>query len=116
MPKSSQPASQSLSSLIKDSHFDVISESIGQILSLGDGIARVSGLDDIQAGELVDVGQGQFALALNLQKESVGLVLLGTATHLEAGSLVKRTGKILSVGVSEESIGRTLDALGQPID
>ncbi len=116
MPKTKSLFTESLSNLIKSSSLTVEAESVGSVLSFGDGIAQVSGLDDVQAGELVDLGEGQFGLALNLKKDMVGIVALGTANHLEAGSTIRRTGQILSVGVADEIIGRTVDALGRPVD
>jgi len=116
MPKSTSLFSASLVELIGKTKLDVQAQSVGTIESLGDGIAKVRGLDDVQLGELVDVGHGELALALNLEKESVGLVLLGRGAHLKAGDTIRRTGQILSVGVADEIIGRTIDALGRPID
>jgi len=91
-------------------------ESIGTVSSLGDGILEVTGLDDAQAGELIDLGNDQQGLALNLNKSTVGIVALGTTSHLKAGSVVKRTRKILSIGVSDEILGRTVNALGEALD
>lgn len=116
MPKALSTFSTSLSSMIDRADLPVSVDAVGEIIALGDGIAQVKGLDTVQAGELVDVGEGQFALALNLDKASVGLVLLGVANHLKAGSIVKRTGKILSIGVGADIIGRTIDALGRVTD
>jgi len=116
MPKSSTLFQNSLADLIESTPITTESNSVGTVISFGDGVARVTGLDDAQAGELIDVGEGQYGLALNLDTESVGLVILGRADHLVAGSTVKRTGRILSVGVGEGVIGRTIDALGRPVD
>lgn len=116
MPKTTPLFQDSLAQLIDQANIQVESHSVGTILSLGDGIAQVSGLDDVQAGELVDIGEGQFALALNLDTDKVGLVLLGDASHLSTGSTVKRTGQILSIGVGDSILGRTIDALGRPVD
>ncbi len=91
-------------------------ESVGKILSFSDGVIKASGLEDVQSGELVDLGQDRFALALNLEKESVGLVVLGNTKDLSVGDTVKRTGRVLSVGVGEGVMGRVLDSLGRPID
>lgn len=91
-------------------------ESVGSVEALGDGIITVTGLDDAQAGELIDLGNNQSGLVLNLNKESVGVVAIGSTAHLKAGSTVKRTGQILSVGVSDKIIGRTVNALGEPVD
>jgi F-type H+/Na+-transporting ATPase subunit alpha len=116
MPKSGSLFSQSLTKLIDSVPIEVQSQSVGQVLSFGDGIARVEGLDDVQAGELIDVGENQFGLVLNLDKESVGVVLLGETKLLKAGSVVKRTGRILSIGVGDDILGRSVDALGRPLD
>lgn len=116
MPKSSSLFSESLAQVIGKATLNVTPQSVGQVISFGDGIARVKGLDDVQAGELVDIGEGQFGLALNLEKATVGVVALGEARHLSAGSTVKRTGQILALGVSDEIIGRTVDAVGRPLD
>ncbi len=105
-----------LTSLIEATQFEASVDSVGEIISLGDGIATIQGLDTVQAGELIDVGKGQFGLALNLEKTHVGMVLLGQAPHLRAGSIVKRTGRILSMGVGDDIIGRTVDSLGRVID
>lgn len=90
--------------------------SVGTIQSFGDGVVRVTGLDDVQSGELVDLGNNVFGLALNLEKDSVGVVVLNSLATLKAGETVRRTGKILSVGVSDEILGRTVDVLGRPLD
>lgn len=94
----------------------VAKESIGRVTMFGDGIAKVEGLDDVQAGELIDLGQGKKGLALNLDKNEIGIVVLDRVEHLHAGSLVKRTKTILSIPVADEIIGRTVDALGVVLD
>ena len=91
-------------------------DEVGTILSLGDGIARLHGLDKVMYGELLDFPHGISGLAMNLEEDQVGSVLLGDYTHLREGDQVKRTGKILSVPVGDAMIGRVVDALGQPID
>jgi F-type H+-transporting ATPase subunit alpha len=91
-------------------------QSVGIVTSFGDGIATITGLDDAQAGELIDLGEDKKGLALNLEKEQIGVVALDRVEHLKAGSLVKRTGNILSVPVSDKIIGRVVDALGLPLD
>ncbi|MDH5533786.1 MAG: F0F1 ATP synthase subunit alpha [Candidatus Pacebacteria bacterium] len=91
-------------------------ESVGRVTSFGDGIVTIEGLQDAQAGELIDLGNDRKGLALNLDKDQVGVVALDRVEHLKAGSLVKRTGKILSVPVSDKIIGRVVDALGLPLD
>ncbi len=106
----------SLAKSIADAPITVEAQSIGTVISYGDGVVRVTGMQDVQAGELIDLGEGQFGLALNLEKDSVGIVALGEARHLMAGSLVKRTGRILSIGVSDEIVGRVVDPLGRALD
>ena len=89
---------------------------IGTVILVGDGIARASGLDNCMAGELVEFENGAFGLAQNLEENTVSIVLLGSDQGLKEGSLVKRTGKVVSVPVGEGMIGRVVNALGQPID
>ena len=91
-------------------------DEVGTIISLGDGIARVHGLDKVMAGELIDFPHGVAGLAMNLDEDQVGAVLLGDYTELREGDQVKRTGKIMSVPVGDAMIGRVVNALGQPID
>src|SRR5471032_427104 len=91
-------------------------DEVGTITSLGDGIARLHGLDNVMAGELLSFPHGIAGLALSLEEDSVGAVILGDYTELSEGDEVKRTGKILSVPVGEAMIGRVVNALGQPID
>ena len=91
-------------------------DEVGTIVTLGDGIARVHGLDKVMAGELIDFPHGVAGLAMNLDEDQVGAVLLGDYTELREGDQVKRTGKIMSVPVGDALIGRVVNALGQPID
>src|ERR1700742_410407 len=91
-------------------------DEVGTITSLGDGIARLHGLDKVMSGELLSFPHGIAGLALSLEEDQVGAVVLGDYTELREGDEVKRTGKILSVPVSDALIGRVVDALGQPID
>lgn len=116
MPKTQTTHSKSLASFISGLDIPVEKQSVGRVVAFGDGIATVEGLEDVQAGELIDLGQGARGLALNLNTHTVGIVTLGEATHLRAGSTVARTGTILSVGVSEEIIGRVVDSLGRATD
>ena len=88
----------------------------GTVILVGDGIARASGLDNCMAGELVEFENGAFGLAQNLEENTVSIVLLGSDQGLKEGSLVKRTGKVVSVPVGDGMIGRVVNALGQPID
>jgi len=91
-------------------------DEVGTIISLGDGIARLHGLDKVMAGELLEFPHDIAGLALSLEEDQVGAVLLGDYTHLREGDQVKRTGKILSVPVGDAMIGRVVNSLGQPID
>src|SRR3979411_19705 len=91
-------------------------DEVGTVISLGDGIARVHGLDKVMAGELIEYPLGVAGLAMNLDEDQVGAVLLGDYTEIREGDTVKRTGKIMSVPVGEALIGRVVNALGQPID
>ncbi len=91
-------------------------EEVGTVLEVGDGIARVYGLSQVQAGELVEFETGVQAIALNLEEDNVGVVLLGPGDNIKEGSTVKRTKKIASIEVGEEVIGRVVNPLGQPID
>ncbi len=89
---------------------------IGQVLSVGDGIARVYGLDTVQAGEMVEFPNGVRGMALNLETDNVGVVIFGPDTGIREGDTVKRTGAIVDVPVGKELLGRVVDALGNPID
>jgi F-type H+/Na+-transporting ATPase subunit alpha len=91
-------------------------DEVGTIISLGDGIARIHGLDKVMYGEMLEFPHGVAGLAMNLEEEQVGAILMGEYTELSEGDEVKRTGKILSVPVGEAMIGRVVNALGQPID
>jgi F-type H+-transporting ATPase subunit alpha len=89
---------------------------VGTVVSLGDGIARVHGCQRAMAGEMLEFPHGVFGIALNLEEDSVGTVLLGPYTEINEGDPVKRTGRIISVPVGDEMLGRVVNALGQPID
>ncbi len=89
---------------------------IGKVLSVGDGIARVYGLDNVQAGEMVEFEDGSKGMALNLESDNVGVVIFGEDKKIKEGSTVKRTGSIVDVPVGKELLGRVVDGLGNPID
>ena len=89
---------------------------VGQVLSVGDGIARVYGLDNVQAGEMVEFENGMRGMALNLESDNVGIVIFGSDRDIGEGQTVKRTGAIVDVPVGKELLGRVVDALGNPID
>jgi len=89
---------------------------VGKVLSVGDGIARIFGLDNVQAGEMVEFEDGSKGMALNLESDNVGVVIFGDDRKIKEGSLVKRTGSIVDAPVGKELLGRVLDGLGNPID
>src|ERR1700704_6448426 len=88
----------------------------GSVISVGDGIARVYGFENVMAGELIEFKGGVSGIALNLEEDQVGAVLLGEYSNIMEGDEVRRTGRIMSVPVGEGMIGRVVDALGKPID
>jgi F-type H+/Na+-transporting ATPase subunit alpha len=91
-------------------------DEVGTVISLGDGIARIHGLDKVMAGELIEFPHNVAGIAMNLEEDQVGSVLLGEYTEIKEGDEVRRTGRIMSVPVGEAMIGRVVNALGQPID
>ncbi|MEY3080701.1 MAG: hypothetical protein RJA94_686, partial [Pseudomonadota bacterium] len=101
---------------IKDFGKEAQVSEIGQVLSVGDGIARAYGLDNVQAGEMVEFGNGMKGMALNLETDNVGIVIFGSDREIKEGDTVKRTGAIVEVPVGKELLGRVVDALGNPID
>jgi F-type H+-transporting ATPase subunit alpha len=101
---------------IKNYHDKQSVESIGYVLSLGDGIARVWGLEKVMMSEMVEFENGTLGMVLNLERDSVGVVLFGTEEGLKEHSVVKRTGKIALVPVGEELLGRVVNPLGEPLD
>lgn len=99
-------------------NFDLTAEfsEVGHVLEVGDGIARVYGLENIQAGEMVEFSQGLLGMALNLESDNVGIVVLGETSAIKEGQIVKRTGRIVEVPTGDALLGRVVDALGQPLD
>jgi F-type H+/Na+-transporting ATPase subunit alpha len=91
-------------------------DAVGNVVSVGDGIARVSGVQRAMAGEMLEFGNGLFGIALNLERDFVGVVLLGESRAIKEGDEVRRTGRIISVPVGDALLGRVVNALGQPID
>lgn len=91
-------------------------EEVGTVLQVGDGIARVYGLNNVRAGELVEFENGVRAVALNLEEDNVGVVLMGESTEIKEGATVRRTGKIASIKAGEGLVGRVINTLGEPID
>src|ERR687898_1788235 len=111
---------EEISKIIRDqigSHaVDVNVAEVGSVISIGDGIARVHGVERAMAGEMIEFPHGVFGIALNLEEDSVGTVLLGEFKQIKEGDAVKRTGRIISVPVGDEMLGRVVNAVGQPID
>ena len=109
-----------ISKIIKDQIKNYASQTqqdeIGYVIQVGDGIAKVHGLDKCKSNELLRFENGSFGMALNLEESCVSVVMLGTDVGIREGGLVKRTGRVVSVPVGEALIGRVVDALGQPID
>src|SRR6186713_994691 len=115
-----QIKAEEISKIIRDQignySTDVDVAEVGTVISCGDGIARIHGVERAMAGEMLEFPHGLFGIALNLEEESVGAVLLGHSTEIKEGDQVRRTGRIISVPVGEEVIGRVVNSLGQPID
>jgi F-type H+-transporting ATPase subunit alpha len=109
-----------ISAIIKDQIANFGSEAevseTGQVLSVGDGIARIYGLDNVQAGEMVEFSNGVQGMALNLEADNVGVVIFGSDSEIKEGDVVKRTGTIVDVPVGKALLGRVVDGLGNPID
>lgn len=109
-----------ISSILKEkiADFDLSADmsEVGSVLSVGDGIARVYGLDNVQLNEMVEFANGTKGMALNLEEGSVSVVLFGSDEDIKEGDVVKRSGKIVSVPMGKALLGRVVDALGNPID
>ncbi|MGM0437280.1 MAG: F0F1 ATP synthase subunit alpha [Bacillota bacterium] len=111
---------EEISSIIKDEIENYESKletvGVGTVLDIGDGIAHVYGLDDAMSNELLEFPNGVYGMALNLEEDNVGCVLLGSETKIKEGDTVKRTGRVVEVPVGEEMLGRVVNSLGQPLD
>lgn len=109
-----------ISKIIKDQlggyALDIDVAEVGTVISVGDGIARIHGIEGAMATEMLEFPHSVFGIALNLEEESVGAVLLGESTQIKEGDTVKRTGRIISVPVGDALLGRVVNALGQPVD
>ncbi len=101
---------------IKNYEHRLKTDEVGTVILVGDGVARVSGLDLCVAGELIELSNGSYGMALNLEEDSVSVVILGSDEGIREGDKVKRTGRVVSVPVGEALLGRVVNALGQPID
>lgn len=113
-------SAEEISTLIKqqidDFDSDIEVNDVGTVIEIGDGIARVHGLDNVMAKELVEFSNGVVGMAENLEESNVGVIILGPFTGIKEGDEVKRTGRIMQVPVGEELVGRVVNSLGQPID
>src|SRR5216110_2932322 len=108
--------SELIKSRIQNLDAGVQTRTQGTVVSVTDGICRIHGLSDVMQGEMLEFPKNTFGLALNLERDSVGSVILGEYEHITEGDAVKCTGKILSVPVGPELLGRVVNSLGQPID
>ena len=97
-----------------DSSIDV--SEVGEIIMVGDGIARVSGLENVMSSELIELPNNVMGMAMNLEEDEVGLVLFGDTRLVKEGDLAKRTGKVVEVPVGKELLGRVVNPLGEPLD
>ena len=116
MSKQSENILQMLKEQISTIEFDNSSVDVGTVFKVGDGIAFVRGLDQVLAGEMLRFDNEVYGLALNLEENQVGVVLLGNDQSIKEGDTVYRTNRIIEVGVGDNLLGRVVDALGQPID
>lgn len=105
-----------LRELIQEFDVTVDVSEVGEVIQVGDGIARVHGLDNVMSSELVELPNGVFGMAMNLEEDTVGLVLFGESHRVKEGDLVKRTGRVVEIGVGKEMLGRVVNPLGQPLD
>ena len=111
---------EEIASLLKqqldDYKIDIDISEVGEVISVGDGVARTSGLRNVMSSELVELPNDVFGMALNLEEDNVGIVLFGDSRHVKEGDLAKRTGKVLEVAVGEKLLGRVVNPLGHPMD
>ena len=118
MPNKIKPSEVSsvLLQQLQDIDTKIKFEEVGTVLSIGDGVARIFGLDNVTENELIEFENGVMAVAMNLEEDNVGAVLLGPSEGIKEGQSVKRTGRVASIDVSEEMLGRVINPLGQPLD
>ncbi|MFP3159470.1 MAG: F0F1 ATP synthase subunit alpha, partial [Hydrogenobaculum sp.] len=105
-----------LKSQLQSFETDIKMEEVGVVYSVGDGVARAYGLDNVMSNELLEFDSGEAGLAFNLEEDNVGIIILGSESGIKEGSIVKRTGRILDAPVGEELVGRVIDPLGNPLD
>ena len=106
----------SLQKQLDDHNVDFDVSEVGEVIMVGDGVARVQGLENVLSSEMVELSNGVFGMAMNLEEENVGIVLFGDSKLVKEGDTVKRTGKVMEVGVGKEFLGRVVNPLGQPLD
>ena len=106
----------SLQKQLNDHNVDFDVSEVGEVIMVGDGVARVQGLENVLSSEMVELSNGVFGMAMNLEEENVGIVLFGDSKLVKEGDTVKRTGKVMEVGVGKEFLGRVVNPLGQPLD
>ena len=116
MRSKTEDISKIIKEQIKNYSSRIVQDETGYVISVGDGISKVYGLEKCCSGELLEFCNGSYGMALNLEENSVSVVLLGQDVGISEGSVVKRTGRVVSVPVGEVLVGRVVDALGQPID
>jgi len=107
---------ESLKKQLENHKVDFDVSEVGEVIMVGDGVARVQGLENVLSSEMVELPNGVFGMAMNLEEENVGIVLFGDSKLVKEGDIVKRTGKVLEVGVGKEFLGRVVNPLGQPLD
>ena len=106
----------SLQKQLNDHNVDFDVSEVGEVIMVGDGVARVQGLENVLSSEMVELSNGVFGMAMNLEEENVGIVLFGDSKLVKEGDTVKRTGKVMEVGVGKEFLGRVVNPLGHPLD
>ena len=111
-----EDVSSALKSMLEGYRPEVAQEQVGRVIDTGDGIATVSGLPGTMANELLDFGKGVFGIAMNLNEDEIGAVIMADAETVQEGQLVKRTERVLSVPVGDAMLGRVVDPLGRPVD
>src|SRR3989338_3546473 len=104
---------ESLKKKILDFQSEAVVEKVGTILDVGDGIARIAGLSDVKASEMLDFGNDTYGVALNLEEDRIGAMILGEYSHLKEGDIVESTGRILEIPVGDAMVRRVIDPLGR---
>ena len=111
---------EEIASLLKeqlnDLNIDLDVSEVGEVIYVGDGVSRIQGLENVLSSELLEFPNNVFGMAMNLEENSVGAVLFGDSKLVKEGDIVKRTGKVVQVGVGKEFLGRVINPLGQPVD